>query len=98
MSRTASSKGPGIGSSPTAASHRRGFGMRLSLAAIRTARMSRRKNRLTVVTVGSVSLSGPGSSTTPKGVRSQSALRQGGIIDEEAAGQVPDLHHRDRKK
>ena len=38
MSSTTSSKGPGIGTSPRAASQRSGRGMRLSVAAIRTAR------------------------------------------------------------
>ena len=41
MRSNASSNGPGIGASPNAASHRNGLGIRLSPAAILTARMVR---------------------------------------------------------
>jgi hypothetical protein len=44
MRRRASSKGPGIGASPSAASPRSGLGIRESVAAIRTARSVRLRN------------------------------------------------------
>ena len=44
MSSTISSKGPGTGSRPNPTSQRRGLGMRLSVAAYRTARKTCLKN------------------------------------------------------
>ena len=44
MSSTISSKGPGTGSRPSPTSQRSGLGMRLSVAAYRTARKRRLKN------------------------------------------------------
>jgi hypothetical protein len=44
MSSTISSKGPGTGSRPRATSQRRGPGMRVSVAAYRTVRMSCLRN------------------------------------------------------
>ena len=47
MRSTTSSIGPGIGANPSAASQRSGLGMRESVAAMRTARRVRLKNRRT---------------------------------------------------